>query len=163
VIALIAALDRNFAIGREGDMPWHLPDDLKHFKQLTVGKAVLMGRKTALSIGRALPGRMNLVMSRQGSAPYAGQVIVSSVDAAINQAQGSDLMVIGGGEIYVLAMPRAERMHLTWIDTEAASADTHFPPFDPAQWEIVAEQTHAEDQRHTYPFRFVDYVRKLQA
>ena len=96
MIALIAALDRNFAIGREGDMPWHLPDDLKHFKQLTVGKAVLMGRKTALSIGRALPGRTNLVMSRQGSAPYAGQVIVSSVDAAINQAQGSDLMVIGG-------------------------------------------------------------------
>ena len=162
MIALIAALDRNFAIGREGDMPWHLPDDLKRFKQLTLGKAVLMGRKTALSIGRALPGRTNLVMSRHASAPYPDQVIVRSIDAALDHAAADDLMVIGGGEIYALAMPRAERMHLTWIDTEAASADTHFPPFDPAQWEITAEQAHARDDRHAYSFRFVDYVLKQQ-
>jgi dihydrofolate reductase len=88
VIALIAALDRNFAIGREGTMPWHLPDDLKRFKQLTLGKTVLMGRKTAVSIGRALPGRTNLVMSRQAGAPYAGQIRVDSIDAALAQAAG---------------------------------------------------------------------------
>ena len=160
MIALIAALDRNFAIGREGGMPWHLPDDLKRFKQLTLGKAVLMGRKTAVSIGRALPGRTNLVMSRGGSAPYAGQVIVDSMDAALEHAADIDLMVIGGGEIYALALPRAERMHLTLIDTEAERADTYFPRFDPAKWEVAAEQTHAADDKHACPFRFVDYVRK---
>lgn len=163
MIALIAALDRNFAIGREGEMPWHLPDDLKRFKQLTLGKAVLMGRKTALSIGRALPGRKNLVMSRHGSAPYAGQLVVDSIDAAVDHAADNDLMVIGGGEIYVLAMPRAQRMHLTWIDAEVESPDTYFPRLDPAQWEIVAEQVHAVDDRHAYPFRFVDYVYQPRA
>ncbi|MEO7935392.1 MAG: dihydrofolate reductase [Dokdonella sp.] len=143
-------------------MPWHLPDDLKHFKQLTLGKAVLMGRKTAVSIGRPLPGRKNLVMSRSGSAPYAGQISVDSIEAAVDHAAGDDLIVIGGGEIYALAMPRAERMHLTWIDAEAELADTHFPRFDPAQWAIVAEQAHAVDDRHAYSFRFVDYVLKQQ-
>ena len=160
MIALIAALDRNFAIGRDGDMPWHLPDDLKRFKQLTLGKVVMMGRKTAVSIGRALPGRNNLVMSRSGDAPYAGQVSVDSIDAALAHAAGNDLMVIGGGEIYTLAMSRAERMHLTWIDAEAASADTHFPHFDSAQWRITAEESHLADDKHAFAFRFVDYVRK---
>ena len=160
MIALIAALDRNFAIGRDGDMPWHLPDDLKRFKQLTLGKVVLMGRKTAVSIGRALPGRTNLVMSRSGDAPYAGQVSVDSIDAALAHAAGNDLMVIGGGEIYMLAISRAERMHLTWIDAEAESADTHFPHFDPAQWRITAEESHLADNKHAFAFRFVDYARK---
>ena len=163
MIALIAALDRNLAIGRDGAMPWHLPDDLKRFKQLTLGKAVLMGRKTALSIGRALPGRENLVMSRNGTAPYAGQVAVDSLDAAIEQAGNNDLMVIGGGEIYALAMDRADRMHLTWIDTEAESADTWFPRFEQADWEITSEQSHPVDARHALPFRFADYARKTNS
>lgn len=160
MIALIAALDRNFAIGREGAMPWHLPDDLKRFKQLTLGKSVLMGRKTALSIGRSLPGRTNLVMSRRGDAPFADQIGVDSLDAAIAAANGEALMVIGGGEIYALAIARAERMHLTWIDTVAASADTYFPQFDPAQWKVAAEQAHSVDEKHAFAFRFVDYERK---
>jgi dihydrofolate reductase len=159
VIALVAALDRNFAIGRDGAMPWHLPDDLKRFKQLTLGKAVLMGRKTALSIGRALPGRDNLVMSRSGVAPYPGQIAVDSIDAAVDRAAGKALMVIGGGEIYALAMPHAERMYLTWIDTEAASADTHFPRFDPAAWKLLDETVHPVDVRHAFRFRFSDYAR----
>ena len=160
MIALIAALDRNFAIGRDGDMPWHLPGDLKRFKQLTLGKAVLMGRKTAISIGRALPGRINLVMSRSGSAPYSGQIGVDSIDAALGHAADNDLMVIGGGEIYVLAMSRAERMYLTWVDVEAESADTYFPRFDPAQWNVTAEESHPADKKHAFAFRFVDYARK---
>ncbi len=160
MIALIAALDRNFAIGREGDMPWHLPDDLKRFKQLTLGKAVLMGRKTAISIGRALPGRTNLVMSRSGSAPYPGQIAVVSLDDAVTHAGEDELMVIGGGEIYALALPRAERMHLTWVDAEAESADTYFPRFDPAQWTIATDESHPADNKHAFAFRFVDYARK---
>lgn len=160
MIALIAALDRNFAIGRDGAMPWHLPDDLKRFKQLTLGKTVLMGRKTALSIGRSLPGRTNLVMSRNGDVPFAGQIGVDSLDAAVAQASGDELMVIGGGEIYALAIARAERMHLTWVDTQAASADTYFPHFDAAQWKVIADTAHAVDEKHAVAFRFVDYVRK---
>jgi dihydrofolate reductase len=159
VIALIAALDRNFAIGREGAMPWHLPDDLRRFKRLTLGKAVLMGRKTALAIGRALPGRANLVLSRAGVAPFAGQVVVDSLDAALALAGDGDLMVIGGGEVYALALPRAQRMHLTWIDTVAASADTWFPRFDATEWTIVADEPHAIDAKHASAFRFVDYQR----
>jgi dihydrofolate reductase len=161
VIALIAALDRNLAIGHDGSMPWHLPDDLRRFKRLTLGKTVLMGRKTALSIGRALPGRENLVMSRKGSAPYADQVVVDSLDAAIERTGNADLMVIGGGEIYALAIDRAERMHLTWVDTEADSADTWFPRFDPAAWSIDSEQAHPADDKHALPFRFVDYSRAV--
>ena len=159
MIALIAALDRNFAIGREGAMPWHLPDDLRRFKRLTLGKAVLMGRKTALAIGRALPGRANLVLSRAGVAPFAGQVVVDSLDAALALAGDGDLMVIGGGEVYALALPRAQRMHLTRIDTVAASADTWFPRFDATEWTIVADEPHAIDAKHASAFRFVDYQR----
>ena len=159
MIALIAALDRKLAIGRDGAMPWHLPDDLKRFKQLTLGKSVLMGRKTALSIGRALPGRENLVMSRSSTAPYVGQIAVDSIDAAIEQAGENDLMVIGGGEIYALAIDHADHMHLTWIDTEAASADTWFPRFEQADWNITCEQFHPVDNKHALPFRFTDYTR----
>jgi dihydrofolate reductase len=159
VIALIAALDRNFAIGRNGAMPWHLPDDLRRFKQLTLGKPVLMGRKTALSIGRALPGRKNLVLTRSNCAPYPGQLAVDLLEAAIDQAGAAELMVIGGGEVYAAALPRADRMHLTWVDAEASAADTWFPRFNDSDWRIVSDITQAIDAKHAHAFRFVDYVR----
>ncbi|MBU6478554.1 MAG: dihydrofolate reductase, partial [Xanthomonadaceae bacterium] len=100
MIALIAALDRNRAIGRGGAMPWHLSDDLKRFKELTLGKPVLMGRRTALAIGRPLPGRTNLVLTRGGNVPFDGQTVVHSLDEAIARAGNVELMVIGGGEVY---------------------------------------------------------------
>ncbi len=159
-VALIAALDRRHAIGRDGAMPWHLPDDLRRFKRLTLGKPVLMGRKTALSIGRALPGRENLVLTRSALAPFPGQTAIASIDAARAHHAGQDLMVIGGGEVYMLAMPMATRLHLTWIDTEARDADTFFPMLDIAQWEITGEETHAIDAHHAHAFRFVDYRRR---
>jgi len=158
-ISLIAALDRSFAIGRDGAMPWHLPDDLKRFKQLTFGKPVLMGRKTALAIGRALPGRRNLVLTRGNVAPFEAQQVVASLDAAIAAAQGDELCVIGGGEVYALALPFATHLHLTWIDTAAANADAHFPRFDAAQWRETARTAHPADARHEYSFSFVDYAR----
>lgn len=157
-LALVAALDRNRAIGRAGGMPWHLPDDLARFKRLTLGKPVLMGRRTALSIGRALPGRRNLVLSRRGDAPYATQETVRSLDEAIDAAAAAELLVIGGGEIYALALPRATRLYLTQIDASAPDADTWFPAFDRAQWREVAREAHAADARHAYAFDFVDYV-----
>jgi dihydrofolate reductase len=158
-IALIAAIDRHYAIGRDGAMPWHLPDDLKRFKALTLGKPVLMGRKTAVAIGRPLPGRPNFVLTRSGAAPFDGQRAVASLDAAIDAANGADLMVIGGGEVYALALPIATRLHLTLIDTAAPGADAHFPHFDPAQWRETFREEHDADAKHAYSFIFVDYSR----
>jgi dihydrofolate reductase len=158
-ITLIAALDRDRAIGIAGAMPWHLSDDLKRFKALTLGKPVLMGRKTALAIGRPLPGRPNLVLTRGGTAPFEGQVVVHSLDEAIARAGGSELMVIGGGEVYALALPRATRMHLTEIEAATPDADTFFPAFDPLRWHEVAREHHPADAKHALAFDFVDYER----
>lgn len=159
-LSLIAALDRHYAIGRDGAMPWYLQDDLRRFKQLTLGKPVLMGRKTALAIGRALPGRRNLVLTRSGAAPYAEQEAVVSVDAAIAAAGDAELCVIGGGQVYALALPRATHMHLTWVETIARDADAFFPRFDPREWIETARVAHAADARHEFAFAFVDYERE---
>ena len=162
-ISLIAALDRKNAIGRGNALPWHLPDDLKRFKALTLGKPVLMGRKTAESLGRALPGRRNLVLTRSGNAPFAGMDVIASMDAAlaIVRSDGAEeLCVIGGGEVFALALPRATRMYLTKIDTVVENADAFFPAFDPAQWAVTQRESHAADARHAFAFEFMDYLRK---
>lgn len=159
-IALVAALDRNRAIGRAGEMPWHLPDDLKRFKALTLGKPVLMGRKTALAIRRPLPGRSNLVLTRAESAPFDGQTVVRSLDEALACAGHAELCVIGGGEVYRLTLPRATRLHLTEVDTATPNADTFFPAFDPGDWREVARTHHPKDAKHAFAFDFVDYVRR---
>ncbi|MBA3487820.1 MAG: dihydrofolate reductase [Lysobacter sp.] len=161
-LVLIAAVDRNLAIGRDNALPWHLPDDLKHFKALTVGKPLLMGRKTAEAIGRALPGRSNLVLSRSGSAPFFGMEAVGSVDTAIKLAAagGTDqLCVMGGGEVYTLCLPVATRLYLTHVDTEVPGADAFFPAFDPAQWRVVSRELHPADARHPWRFEFVEYAK----
>jgi len=141
-------------------MPWHLPDDLKRFKALTLGKPVLMGSKTALSIGKILPGRLNLVLTRGTKATFPGQHPVSSIDAALDVAGTDELMVIGGGELYSLAMPRATHLHLTWIDTIASGPDTYFPRFDRKKWRETGRESHASDARHEFGFSFVDYERR---
>jgi len=162
-ISLIAALDRNRAIGRGGAMPWHLPDDLKRFKQLTLGKPVLMGRKTALAIGRALPGRRNLVLTRGVAVPFAGQETVASLDAAIAAAGDVELMVIGGGEVYALTLPCATRLHLTLVDCTVENADAFFPRVDWSQWRETARVHHVADAKHEFVFDFVDYERTATA
>ena len=159
-LRLIAALDRRFAIGIGNRMPWHLPDDLKRFKALTQGSPVLMGRKTAESLGRALPKRRNLVLSRERRVPFAGMESVSSVDEAITLADTEVLWVIGGGEVYRLCLERAATMALTHVETELAEADAWFPTFDPSDWRVVSEAMHAADSAHDFAFRFVDYVRR---
>ncbi len=173
-IALVAALDRDFAIGRGNALPWSLPDDLKRFKALTVGHPILMGRKTAESLGRALPGRRNLVLTRQGRVPFEGMEAVASIAAALaamaesGDASAADatpaaprtLMVIGGGEVYAQALPLASRLHLTWVDTRVDAADAWFPRFDPAAWTMTDSESHAIDARHAFAFRFADYVRR---
>lgn len=159
---MIAALDRQRGIGRDNQLPWHLPDDLRHFKALTLGKPVLMGRRTAESLGRALPGRSNLVLTRGGRAPFDGMRAVASPQAALDIAraeQATELCVIGGGEIYRLLIDQASDLYLTWVDTDAA-ADTHFPPLDDAAWVLIDSQPHAADARHRFSFRFAHYQRR---
>ena len=160
-VSLIAALDRNFAIGYGNALPWHLPDDLRRFKALTLGKPVLMGRKTAESLGRALPKRRNLVLTRGGQVPFAGVQAVASLDEAIALAAGEagGLCVIGGGEVYAQALPRVTQLHLTWVDTTVDQADAYFPRFDAADWREVARVAHPADAAHAHAFAFVDYVR----
>lgn len=118
-----------------------------------------MGRRTAESLGRALPGRRNLVLTRSGRVPFDGMDAVATLDEAIAQAGQGTLMVIGGGEVFSLALPRATRMHLTHVDTVVEGADAFFPRVDPAQWREIARAAHPADARHAWPFDFVDYER----
>jgi dihydrofolate reductase len=162
ILSLVAALDRDGAIGRGNTLPWHLPADLKRFKALTLGKPVLMGRRTAESLGRALPGRRNLVLTRSGRVPFDGMEAVGSVAEAVCAAGAdgaTELCVIGGGEVYALCLSRATRMHLTHVDTHVVDADAFFPRFDPADWRVIGCETHDADARHTFAFEFIDYVR----
>ncbi len=161
-VSLIAAMDRNFAIGTDGTLPWHLPDDLKRFKALTVGKPILMGRKTAQSLGRALPGRLNLVLTRSGCVPFDGMQAVASLEEArriVDEADADELCVIGGGQIYVLTLPIATQLHLTLVETEVSGADAFFPRFDAGIWRQTLREPHAADARHAFAFDFVDYER----
>ncbi len=163
-VSLVAALDRNFAIGKGNALPWHLPDDLKRFKALTLGKTVLMGRRTAESLGRALPKRRNLVLTRGGRAPFEGMQAVASIDDAIDLAEsaggdGGELCVIGGGEVYALALPHATGLHLTHVDTRVEGADAFFPAFDADAWRLVGLEAHPADASHAFAFEFADYRR----
>lgn len=163
-ISLVVAMDRSRAIGKGNELPWRLPDDLKRFKALTLGKPVLMGRKTADSLGRALPGRMNLVMTRSGHAPFDGMQVVASVEEAreIALAGGAEeLCVIGGAEIYALTLPLADQLHLTCVDTVVDDADAFFPSFDADDWKVAKREPHAADAKHALAFEFVDYHRLL--
>ncbi len=158
-IVLIVAMDINRAIGIDNRLPWHLPDDLKHFKALTLGKTLLMGRKTAESLGRALPGRQNLVLTKSATVPFDGMRAVGSLEQAIQQSDGSQLMVIGGGQVYQLAMPLAQIMHITHVDTALTEADTFFPKICPEQWRKISGAFHQADDRHAFGFCFSDYLR----
>ncbi len=161
-IVLIAALDRHGAIGKDNRMPWHLPEDLRRFKAMTLGKPVLMGRRTAESIGRALPGRPNLVLTRNNEAPYAEQQRVASMDEALAYAraiEAPELCVIGGAQVYALALPLAHALYLTHVDAVIAGADTHFPAYDAMAWRCVRHEKHPADARHAWAMHFVECVR----
>ncbi|MDA7088895.1 dihydrofolate reductase [Pseudomonas sp. SA3-5] len=148
-LCLIAALAQNRVIGRDNQLPWHLPADLKHFKALTLGKPIIMGRKTWDSLGRPLPGRLNLVISRQPGLQIEGAEVFASLEAAIVRAeqwareQGVDeLMLIGGAQLYVQALPLAARLYLTRVET-SPEGDAWFPEFDAGAWQRTAAETFA--------------------
>ncbi len=161
-VSLIAALDRRSAIGRGNALPWHLPDDLRRFKALTLGKPVLMGRRTAESLGRALPGRRNLVLTRGGQAPFPGMQAVASLEQAralAAEAGAGELCVIGGAQVYALALPQATHLHLTHVETVVEGADAFFPLLPPGRWREIGRSVHPADAAHPLAFAFVDYVR----
>lgn len=142
MISLIVAHDRNRVIGYENDMPWHLPGDLKYFKEMTMGKPVIMGRKTFESIGRPLPGRRNVVISRNAQYAAEGIEIVSSLEAALELvADVPEIMVIGGQQIFTQALPLADRLYITLIDHEF-DGDTYFPAYE--GWQLVSEREPVE-------------------
>lgn len=158
-ISIIAAIADNGVIGYRGGIPWHLPEDLKRFKALTMGKPIIMGRKTWDSLGRPLPGRLNLVVSRQPGLQLDGAETFSSLDAALQRAeawareQGADeIMLIGGAQLYGQALERAQRLYLTRIDA-SPEGDAFFPPFDEARWQRIDSQAHpAEGEAPAYRF-----------
>ncbi|MFM5500807.1 type 3 dihydrofolate reductase [Aeromonas veronii] len=161
-ISMIAAMAHDRVIGLDNQMPWHLPADLAHFKRVTLGKPVLMGRKTFESIGRPLPGRRNLVISRNPDYQAEGIEVVGSVEAALALLAGSsveELMVIGGGHLYAEMLPSADCLYLTRIDL-AVEGDTRFPAFDDGQWQRIECDSHSADEKNPCPYSFETWQRR---
>jgi dihydrofolate reductase len=156
-VAIVAMAD-NGVIGRDNGLPWRLPDDLKRFKALTMGHAILMGRKTFDSIGKPLPGRRNLVLTRNPRWEAPGTETVRSVEEALAMAGASTLFVIGGGEVFSLAWPVVGRLELTEVHADPAG-DTVLAGFDRREWRETFREGHAADERHTAPFSFVTLLR----
>ncbi len=144
MIAIIAALTRRNVIGKEGRLPWNIPDDLKNFKRLTDGKTVIMGRKTFDSIGKPLPNRHNIVVSRD-LAPQDGIEVCRSFDEAIEAAEkhGTDIFIIGGSAMYQAALPITDRLYLSWVKKDY-DGDAFFPRFDETEWSIIEEKDHPD-------------------
>lgn len=165
IISLIAALAQNRVIGKNNDLPWHLPDDMKFFMETTLGHHVIMGRKNYDSIPqkfRPLPKRTNIVVTRQKDFQAAGCTIVHSIQEGIDLAQKNreaEVFIIGGAEIYRQSLPAANRLYLTEIKA-TIEGDTFFPEFDKKNWKETMRQPHAADERHAYAFDFVIYDRK---
>ena len=162
IISLIAALTRNRVIGKDNDLPWHLPDDMKYFMQTTKGHHVVMGRKNYDSIPekfRPLPNRTNIVVTRQKDLKLPGCLVVNALEDAVSIARNageSELFIIGGSTIYRLGLPFADRLYLTEIDAEL-DGDTHFPAINRNDWKEVSRKHHPADDRHAFPFDFVIY------
>lgn len=161
-IHAIVAVDENWAIGRQGDLLCHLPADMRHFKQVTMGYSIVMGRKTFESFPRRpLPGHQNIVITRNAGWQYPGVTVVHSVEEAIAAAETDTVYIIGGAQVYELALPLVEVLHLTVIHARWASADAFFPALDMSEWQEVSREHHQSDHRNAYEFDFVTLKRRL--
>jgi dihydrofolate reductase len=157
VISMIVAMADNRAIGKDNQLLWHLPDDFKHFKSVTMAKPILMGRKTYQSIGKPLPGRQNIVITKDLTFTADGVLVVNSIDAALDAAkEDAEVMVIGGASFYQQMLPLADRLYVTRVHHHF-DADTFFPEIDADQWRLVEQTEHAADERHAFSFSFIEY------
>ncbi len=160
IISLVAAASENNVIGKQGEIPWDLPNDFKHFRDVTEGKPIVMGRKTHESIGRVLPGRRNIIVTRQ-DIEIEGCDVVHSIEEALELVKDeSEVAIIGGGEIYRQALPFANRINLTRVHTVVEDGDAFFPEFDLDEWELKSEERHEPDSEHEYAYTFLIYDRK---
>jgi dihydrofolate reductase len=152
-ITLIVAVADNGVIGRDNALPWHLPDDLKRFKRLTMGKPMVMGRKTFESIGKPLPGRVNIVVTRDTNYRRDGIIVAHGLDAALHAAgEAPEVMVIGGAELFRSSLPRATRLHLTRVHADVPG-DVHWPAVG-NEWRCIERERHEADERHAYACTF---------
>ena len=167
IFTLIAAVSENNAIGRNNELPWKLPEDLKFFKRTTLGKPVIMGRKTFEALGKPLPGRLNIVLSRNKELTLPdGVLLLGDITEATEYLENSEeykdleqAFIIGGGQVYQQAMPLAERMFITRVHTTVNDADAFFPVIDHTHWKLVWEEQHSKDEKHAYSFTFQQYER----
>lgn len=166
-LALIWAMARNRTIGRNNALPWYLPEDLKYFKRVTLGKPVIMGRKTWESIGRPLPGRTNIVITRDAAFQPDGVRVVHSLEQALALAEkiclldgGDEAIVMGGAEIYALALPHADRLYLTQVHADV-EGDAHFPPLDLTQWHELGREDFAAQGPNPYDYSFLILEREI--
>jgi len=158
MISIVAAMAKNRVIGKDNQMPWHLSADLKHFKSVTLGKPVIMGRKTYESIGKPLSGRRNIVMTRQ-DLTLPGCDVFHSLESALEAvASEPEVMIIGGANLYAQAIPVADRMILTFVDLDVGG-DTFFPKWSDIEWREVSNEPHPSDDRNPYTYRFVTLER----
>lgn len=163
-ISMIAATAKNRVIGKNNDMPWgiSMPADLKHFKQVTMGKPIIMGRKTFESIGKPLPGRQNIIVSSQPDFFVDSATTVQSPDAAILAASKrgfNEVMIIGGGKIYEHFLPDTNTLYLTEIDLDVTDFDTKFPDYQRYNWQLVESESYPADEKNKYAYRFVTLQR----
>ena len=160
ILSAIVAMTTNGLIGAGDHLPWHLPDDLKRFKALTMGHPMIMGRETYQAIGRPLPGRTSIVLTRNpGLQVPEGVVVVQNLEQALNGClEDPEAFVIGGAEVYRVALPRVERLYVTLV-YGTPEGDSYLPDEDLSRWELVQEEHHAADQSHAYPFSFFEYHR----
>ena len=165
MIYLIAALAQNNCIGQNNQLPWHLPEDLKFFKRTTLGKPIIMGRKTFESIGKPLPGRTNIVITRNSDWQHDGVIVVNTLEAAIKEAAQAcesdgvdDAVIIGGEQIYRLALTHVNRLFITRVKAEVAG-DAFFPEFDEALWRIADKSEHLSDERNPYDYTVECWVK----
>lgn len=162
IVSLIVAASTNNVIGKNNELVWSLPNDMKFFKNTTWAMPVLMGRKTYESLGKPLPGRLNIVITRQENWKPENLTIVHSLESAISAAameNYQEVFVIGGGEIFKEAMPIADKIYLTRVDAEPAG-DAFFPAIDPQQWTMVSEQSFPPDEKHAYAYHFQLWTRQ---
>lgn len=160
-ITLIAAMAKNRAIGKNNQLLWHLSADLKHFKALTLGKPIIMGRKTFESIGKPLPGRKNIILTQQVDYHVDGCSVVNSIsEALISAGDVSEVMIIGGANIYELFLPQADYLYLTEVDVDAIG-DTYFPVFDLSVWQEISREMHSADDKNPYNYSFVTWQRRV--